>query len=247
MAVYASMCLDRPAGRPKPTPRNSRIRECAQPRVTGVRRDEASGRMNWCERAVGKLLTETAQPGDIVMFPEISRMARSTLQVLEMLEHCARCGITVHVAKQKMVLDGSMQSHITATVLGLAAEIEREFISLRTSEAMARRKAQGLASVGRKVACPRGLSSMPRKRRSATISVRRSGSAQLPSWWAARPRRSMNGWPVAISGHGNARRPSGGLLQQWPHPSKMGKWAHPLAGPLVLRRANAPVECHSLL
>ena len=74
--------------------------------------------MNWCERAVGKLLTETAQPGDIVMFPEISRMARSTLQVLEMLEHCARCGITVHVAKQKMVLDGSMQSHITATVLG---------------------------------------------------------------------------------------------------------------------------------
>jgi hypothetical protein len=70
MAVYASMCLDRPAGRPKPTPRNSRIRECAQPRVTGVRRDEVSGRMNWCERAVGKLLTETAQPGDIVMFPE---------------------------------------------------------------------------------------------------------------------------------------------------------------------------------
>jgi Resolvase, N terminal domain len=158
--------------------------------------------------------------------PRVSRMARSTLQVLEMLEHCARCGITVHVAKQKMVLDGSMQSHITATVLGLAAEIEREFISLRTSEAMARRKAQGLASVGRKVACPRGLSSMPRKRRSATTSVRRSGSAQLPSWWAARPRRSMNGWPVAISGHGNARRPSGGLLQQWPHPSKMGKWAH---------------------
>jgi DNA invertase Pin-like site-specific DNA recombinase len=51
--------------------------------------DEASGRMNWRERAVGKLLTETAQPGDIVMFPEISRMARSTLQVLEMLEHCA--------------------------------------------------------------------------------------------------------------------------------------------------------------
>ena len=51
--------------------------------------DKASGRMNWRERAVGKLLTETAKPGDVVVFPEISRMARSTLQVLELLEHCA--------------------------------------------------------------------------------------------------------------------------------------------------------------
>jgi DNA invertase Pin-like site-specific DNA recombinase len=39
-----------------------------------------------------------------------------------------RRGINVHIAKQGMVLDGSMQSRITATVLGLAAEIERELI-----------------------------------------------------------------------------------------------------------------------
>jgi DNA invertase Pin-like site-specific DNA recombinase len=106
--------------------------------------DEASGRTNWRERSVGQLLLTTAQTGDVVLFAEISRMARSTLQVLEILEHCMRRGITVHIAKQKMALDSSMQSRITATVLGLAAEIEREFISLRTSEAMARRKAQGL-------------------------------------------------------------------------------------------------------
>jgi DNA invertase Pin-like site-specific DNA recombinase len=42
-----------------------------------------------------------------------------------------------------MVLDNSMQSRITSTVLGLAAEIEREFISLRTTEALAKRKAEG--------------------------------------------------------------------------------------------------------
>jgi DNA invertase Pin-like site-specific DNA recombinase len=42
-----------------------------------------------------------------------------------------------------MVLDGSMQSRIAATILGLAAEIEREFISLRTTEALAKRKAEG--------------------------------------------------------------------------------------------------------
>jgi DNA invertase Pin-like site-specific DNA recombinase len=105
--------------------------------------DTVSGQVKWRERAVGKLLADSAQAGDIVIFAEISRMARSTLQVLEMLEHCAHAGISVHIAKQKLVLDSSIQSRITATVLGLAAEIEREFISLRTTEALAKRKAQG--------------------------------------------------------------------------------------------------------
>ena len=49
-----------------------------------------------------------------------------------------------------MPLDGSMQSKITATVLGLAAEIEREFISMRTKEALAARKQEGVV-LGRPV------------------------------------------------------------------------------------------------
>ena len=110
--------------------------------------DIVSGRVKWCERAVGKLLKETTKPGDTVVFAEISRMARSTLQVLEMLECAMQRGITVHIAKQQMVLDSSMQSRITATVWGLAAEIEREFISLRTTEALAKRKSEG-KSLGR--------------------------------------------------------------------------------------------------
>ena len=47
-----------------------------------------------------------------------------------------------------MVLDQSLPVTITATILGLAAQIEREFISARTKEALARRKAAGLP-VGR--------------------------------------------------------------------------------------------------
>jgi DNA invertase Pin-like site-specific DNA recombinase len=105
--------------------------------------DAVSGQLKWQNRSVGKLLTATAEPGDLVIFAEISRMARSTLQVLEMLECCMRRGISVRIAKQQLVLDGSMQSRIAATILGLAAEIEREFISLRTIEALAKRKAEG--------------------------------------------------------------------------------------------------------
>ena len=105
--------------------------------------DAVSGRIGWRERAVGALLLQTAAEGDVILFAEVSRMGRSTLQVLEMLETCMKRGLSVHIAKQRMVLDGSMQSRITATVLELAAEIERELISQRTSEALARRKAAG--------------------------------------------------------------------------------------------------------
>ena len=105
--------------------------------------DTVSGRLGWRERTIGHLLTVTTRAGDVILFAEVSRMARSTLQVLEILEHCMQQGVHVHIAKQRMVLDGSMPSRITATVLGLAAEIEREFIALRTREALAKRKAEG--------------------------------------------------------------------------------------------------------
>ena len=59
---------------------------------------------------------------------EMSRIARSILQVLEILSACAEKEVNVYVAKQQMILDGSMKAKITATVLGFAAEIDREFI-----------------------------------------------------------------------------------------------------------------------
>ncbi|HEX9871585.1 MAG TPA: hypothetical protein VGC99_23880 [Candidatus Tectomicrobia bacterium] len=53
-------------------------------------------------------------------------------------------GISAHIAKGPLVLDGSLPATITATILGLAAQIERELIPARTKEALARRKTQGL-------------------------------------------------------------------------------------------------------
>ena len=113
--------------------------------------DATSGRVVWQERAIGQLLTATATAGDVVIFAEISRMARSTLQVLEMLEMGMERGLHIHIAKQRMILDGSLNSRIAATVLGLAAEIERELIAARTREALAKRRAEG-KTLGR----PRG-------------------------------------------------------------------------------------------
>ena len=107
------------------------------------REDTSSGKIKWRERGIGKVLQE-AKPRDVILAAEVSRLARSTLQVLEILEFAAEKEVGVHIVKNRMVMDGSLPSRITATVLGLAAEIEREFISARTVEALVRRKAQGL-------------------------------------------------------------------------------------------------------
>ena len=105
--------------------------------------DSVSGKKPWKERELGRVL-EQASEGDILLVSEVSRLARSTLQVLEILQHCTETQVNLHIAKNNMRFDNSMQSRITATVLGMAAEIEREFISTRTKEALAARKANGM-------------------------------------------------------------------------------------------------------
>lgn len=105
--------------------------------------DTVSGKINWKERAIGNILEKTTK-GDLIVVSEISRLGRSTLQVLEILETAAKKGISVHIAKNNIIIDGSIQSTITATILGLAAHIEREFISNRTKEALAKRKEDGM-------------------------------------------------------------------------------------------------------
>lgn len=105
--------------------------------------DTASGKTDWRTRPLGKII-ERAQRGDVIVVSEVSRLARNTLQVLEIGRACMAQGVHLHVAKNGIVFDDSMQSKIVATVLGLVAEIERDFISSRTKEALAKRKADGI-------------------------------------------------------------------------------------------------------
>ncbi|WP_234085417.1 recombinase family protein [Azonexus sp. R2A61] len=104
--------------------------------------DTASGSIDWRSRKIGELLSG-ADKGDVLLVAEVSRLARSTLQVLEILKFSSERQVSVVIVKNGLTFDNSMQSRITATILGLAAEIERDFISMRTREALAKRKASG--------------------------------------------------------------------------------------------------------
>lgn len=118
---------------------------CNRQKITPVEmiEDHASGKKNWKNREIGELLTKAGK-NDVIVVSEISRLGRSALQVLEILELSVRKKICIHIVKNQMIMDGSMQSTITATVLGLTAQIEREFISVRTKEALAKRKSDGV-------------------------------------------------------------------------------------------------------
>ena len=105
--------------------------------------DTASRAKSWRRRGIGRILKEV-QKGDRILVAEVSRLGGSPLQVLEILEEAAKKEIAVHIVKSQIVMNGTLQSTILATVLGLTAQIEREFISVRTKEALAKKKAEGV-------------------------------------------------------------------------------------------------------
>lgn len=104
--------------------------------------DVVSGTKDWQKRALGSLI-QSAKAKDVLLFAEVSRIARSTLQCLQVLQIAADKKLIVHVAKQQMIFDNSLNSKIIATTLSLASEIERTFISMRTKEALKRAKENG--------------------------------------------------------------------------------------------------------
>jgi DNA invertase Pin-like site-specific DNA recombinase len=106
--------------------------------------DTVSGTKDWQEREIGRLLLQEAKAGDVILTPEFSRLGRSALQVMLVLEEAARRSVIIHIVKNGLVMDGSLNSRMMALAFGMAAEIERDFISKRTTEALARRKAAGL-------------------------------------------------------------------------------------------------------
>ena len=105
--------------------------------------DTESRNKSWKERVIGKIISD-AQKNDVIVASEFTRLAGSPLQVLEILEKSVKKGIHLHIVKEGIILDDSMQSTIYATVFGLAAYIEKSFISRRTKEALAKKKAEGI-------------------------------------------------------------------------------------------------------
>jgi len=97
-------------------------------------------------KAYGKLL-DTLNNGDTLIVSELSRLGRSVSEVTTLTKMLADKGVTIHFIKQNLVLDANNQNDISnkviITMFSLMAELERDFISLRTKEGQAVARANG--------------------------------------------------------------------------------------------------------
>ena len=101
-----------------------------------------SGTKNFEERKLGKLLKKLKK-GDILLCSELSRLGRNLLQIMTILNICMQKEVQVWTIKDNYRLGRDIQSKVLAFAFGLSAEIERNLISQRTKEALARLKAEG--------------------------------------------------------------------------------------------------------
>ncbi len=94
------------------------------------------------KRKLGKLLKQIKND-DIVIATELSRLGRNLLQVMSILHHCMNIGCQVWTIKDHYRLGKTIESKVLAFAFGLSAEIERDLISQRTTEALKRLQNEG--------------------------------------------------------------------------------------------------------
>ena len=114
---------------------NFKIDEWIEETISGTQRLE--------NRQLGKLL-KRMKKGDILICSELSRLGRNLLMIMGILNECMNKDIQVWTIKDNYRLGSDINSKVLAFAFGLSAEIERNLISQRTKEALARKRAEGV-------------------------------------------------------------------------------------------------------
>ena len=127
--------------------------------IDGWIEETISGTKNYDKRALGRLLKKVRK-GDCIICAELSRLGRTLYMIKTILNICMEKGCKVWTVKEGYKLGDDIQSKVLAFAFGLSAEIERQLISERTKEALARKKAEGV-HIGR----PFGSKTAPEKRK----------------------------------------------------------------------------------
>ena len=95
------------------------------------------------KRLLGSLLAEVKKD-DLIICSELSRLGRSLFMVMSILNRLMTAGVRVWTIKDNYRLGDNIQSKVLAFAFSLSAEIERDLISQRTKEALARRRFDGV-------------------------------------------------------------------------------------------------------
>jgi DNA invertase Pin-like site-specific DNA recombinase len=105
--------------------------------------EKVSGTTSWKKRKLFEVVSNLKE-GDILIVPELSRLGRSLVNVLEVLNELSNKSVKVYSVKENFQLNGDdIQSKMMRTLLALFAEIEHDLIVARTLEGLSASRAQG--------------------------------------------------------------------------------------------------------
>ena len=110
--------------------------------IDGWIEETISGTKSYTKRQLGSLLKKVVKD-DVIICSELSRLGRNLFMIMEILNICMTKECKVWTIKDNYRLGDDIQSKVLAFAFGLSAEIERNLISQRTKEALARKKAEG--------------------------------------------------------------------------------------------------------
>ena len=105
--------------------------------------ETASGKLAPQKRKLGRVLRRMKK-GDTLIVSEISRLSRSLTEIMTIMGQCLEKEISIYTTKERYTFDNSINSKVLCFAFGLVAEIERNLISMRTKEALAVKKAEGV-------------------------------------------------------------------------------------------------------
>ena len=101
-----------------------------------------SGTKNPEKRKLGDIIAKTV-PGDVIIITELSRLGRSLMMILNVLQILLDKGVRVIAIKEGYELGDNIQSKVLAFAFGLSAELERTLLSERTKLGLERARKQG--------------------------------------------------------------------------------------------------------
>ena len=94
------------------------------------------------KRKLGELLENTKE-GDVIICTEISRLGRSMMMIMNVLNEFLEMNVKVIAIKENFILDDSIACKALMFAFGLSADIEKALISERTKAGLERARKNG--------------------------------------------------------------------------------------------------------
>lgn len=105
--------------------------------------EDSSSKEYWSDRKINNILNEMKSGNSLIVY-EAFHLGISVSQICDIFNLSARKGVNIHFLKYNKVFKNANGKINTIYLISLMSQIDSDFISKRTTVALAKRKARGL-------------------------------------------------------------------------------------------------------